>query len=110
MKIMGIYSDGVHIEFFNSMWSGKETIKVDGEVVSAKHSFWGTSHYFQVIGPDGEPIDFELRTGMNNGFGVSVDIMRNGVPLLESGGYGNYRGRNDRRQKHADEEPESAFL
>ncbi len=110
MKIIGIYSDGVHIEFFNSMWTGKETVKVDGEVVSAKHSFWGTSHYFQVIGPDDEPIDFELRSGMNNSLGVAIDIIRNGAPLLESGG-GNFGScQKSYRKKQTDEESESAFL
>lgn len=108
MKITGIYTDGVHIEFFNSMWSGKETVKVDGEVVSAKHSFFGTSHYFQVVDAEGTPIDFELRTGMNHGFGVAVDLFRNGQPLLESGASqscGSYR-----KQRKSKEEPESAFL
>lgn len=60
MKITTINLGETHIEFHN-VRSGKETIKVNGEVVSSKVSFSGMDHVFQVD-EGGEEVTYKLPT------------------------------------------------
>ena len=82
MKITTISLGETHIEFHNSGLSGKETIKVNGEVVSSKVSFSGMDHVFNV-NEGGEEVNYKLTTGTGL-FGVMFSLYRNDKTIIES--------------------------
>ena len=47
MKVVTFQVDGHKIELYNS-WLGKETVKVDDQIVSSAYSMWGMSHKFNL--------------------------------------------------------------
>ena len=81
MKLTTIYLDEIKIEIFNSI-IGIETIKVNGEVVSSKFSFFGATHYFSLT--ENETVtNYMLKLGF--GFnGVVFDLYKNNKPIIES--------------------------
>lgn len=81
MIITTINLGGNRIEFHNAL-SGKETIKVNGEVVSSKFSFSGMDHIFKVT-ESGEEVTYKLRTGTGM-FGVSFSLYKNDSAIIES--------------------------
>lgn len=83
MKIISVNINGTNIRFDNCMWTGYESIYVNGELVSKKFSWWGMDHFFEVE-EDGVWVDYVLTTGIGWG-GVTTDIKRNGIPVLVSG-------------------------
>jgi len=87
MKFITIQSGDAKIEIHNSIW-GKETIKVNDEVVSSQFSFFGSVHNFSRI-ENNEEIFYEVKIRL--GFGPAVDIYRQGKPLLEFPKYGALR-------------------
>jgi len=87
MKFITIQSGDAKIEIHNSIW-GKETIKVNDEVVSSQFSFFGSVHNFSRI-EDNEEILYEVK--MKLGFGPAFDIYRHGKPLLIFPKYGALR-------------------
>jgi len=88
MKITTVTLGGTKIEFHNS-FSGKETIKVNGEEVSSKKSISGTEHLFDVI--EGEKtVQYKLITGVNLN-GVAFDLYKDGHPIIQSLKGGKFR-------------------
>lgn len=81
MKYFTIYLDDNKIEIFNSIL-GKETIKVNKEIVSAKFSIIGTKHNFSII-ENGTPSNCKIitRFGLN---GVKINFYKNDKPIIET--------------------------
>lgn len=73
MKFTTIHLGENKIEIFNSIL-GKETIKVNGETVSAKYSIMGTEHPFKLIENEVES-DCKIITGMGLN-GVVIDFYK----------------------------------
>lgn len=69
------------IELFNSI-IGKESIKVNGNVVSSKFSMRGTEHHFKLIEGEAES-NCKIVTGLGLN-GVVIDFYKNGAPVIES--------------------------
>lgn len=82
MYYQKIVSGKWEIEFHNS-WSGAESVYVNGQLVSKKSSFWGTSHYFQME-EAGQPVKFILVTKVGANMQVMIDLFRDGVLLKEN--------------------------
>ncbi|MCH7413220.1 hypothetical protein MM213_06985 [Belliella sp. R4-6] len=81
MKYTKIYLDNKKIEIFNSLL-GKETIKVDDQIVSSKYSIFGADHHFSL--KEEEELNhyqFKFSLGIN---GVLFDFYKNGKPIIES--------------------------
>ena len=87
MKLITFHTGDNKIEIHNSIL-GKETVKVNDEVVSSKFSFFGSVHNFSRI-EDNEEILYEVK--MKLGFGPAFDIYRHGKPLLIFPKYGALR-------------------
>ena len=81
MKYFTIYLGENRIEIFNSL-IGKETIKVNGEIVSSKFSLTGTEHHFKLTEYDKES-DYKIITGFGIN-GVVIDLYINDKPIIES--------------------------
>lgn len=81
MKFTTIYLGENKIELFNSIL-GKETVKVNEEIVSSKYSMSGAEHLFSITEND-ENIECKLVIGF--GFsGVVIDLYKGGEPIIES--------------------------
>lgn len=80
MKYTTVHLDENKIELFNSCL-GKETVKVNGEVVSEKRSISGTEHVFK-IEENGNENTYKLTTGLNIN-GVSFSLYKNDKPVIE---------------------------
>jgi len=70
------------IEFHNN-WLGKETVIVNGQIVSKKSSVWGTHHDFTLL-EDGHPADYILTTKVNGAMQVFIDLRKNGKIIKEN--------------------------
>ncbi len=80
MKYTTVHLDENKIELFNTCL-GKETVKVNGEIVSEKRSITGTEHIFK-INENGNENNYKLTTGFNlNGVGFS--LYKNDKPIIE---------------------------
>lgn len=88
MRIISVNIGDTHIEFDNDMWTGHENIYVNGELVSRKFSWFGTDHFFEVE-EDGVWVDYVLTTGFG-WRGLTTEITRNGVLILEASGMDKY--------------------
>lgn len=86
MKIFAINIGQTNIEFHNNMWTGHESIYVNGERVSKQFSFFGTDHFFEVEEAEGW-VAYVLTTGIG-WMGVTTSLKRNGVFVVEGGGSG----------------------
>lgn len=86
MRIISVNINGTIIEFDNDMWTGHENIYVNGELVSRKFSWFGTDHIFEVE-EDGVWVEYIVTTGFG-WMGITADITRNGVLLVDSGSQG----------------------
>ena len=86
MKIFAVNIGRTNIEFHNNMWTGHKSIFVNGDLVSKKFSFFGTNHFFEVEEAD-EVAEYILTTGLRL-MGVTTSLSRNGVFIIEGGGYG----------------------
>ncbi len=80
MKYITVYLDENKIEFFNA-FLGKETIKVNNEIVSEKRSISGTEHNF-VINEKGNEVPCKLTTGVSM-YGVVINLYKNDKPVVE---------------------------
>lgn len=81
MKFKTIYVDNNKIEVFNSIL-GKETIKVNDEVVSSKYSILGTEHTFSIPKANDQST-CRLTTGFS-AYGIAVNLFVNDKPVIES--------------------------
>jgi len=84
MRIIAVNIGTTKIEFYNSMWTGVESIYANGELVSKKFSFLGADHAFDVA-ENGELVHYVLTTGIG-WMGATTELTRNGVPIIETGG------------------------
>lgn len=66
----------------DNSWSGVETIRMNGEVVSQKFSFLGARHKFSWI-EQHESVNYEVKIGLGVN-GIYYDIHRNNEPVLLS--------------------------
>ena len=81
MKVICITLGETRIELHNSLF-GKETIIVNGEIVSAKSSFSGTEHTFSV-NEEGTVNQYKLTTGLNIN-GVAINLFKNDQAIIEA--------------------------
>ena len=81
MKFTTIYLDENKIEICNSIL-GRETIKVNGEIVSSKFSITGAEHVFSIT-ENGTVADCKLKLGFGLN-GVVFDLYKNNKPIVES--------------------------
>ena len=88
MKIISVNINGTNIRFDNCMWTGYESIFVNGELVSKKFSWFGMDHSFEVE-EDGEWVDYVLTTGIGWS-GVTTKITRDGIIVLDSSNVGKH--------------------
>ena len=86
MKFATIYLDQNKIEIDNSIL-GKETIRLNGSVVSQKYSVLGAKHQFYILENENK-----IKCNLNLGYGpngVVMDLYKDNKPVIES-----YRGFN----------------
>lgn len=81
MKFSTIHLGNNKIEIFNS-FLGKETIKLNGEIVSEKSSITGAKHYFKIIENE-QKVDCKLILGYGAN-GVVMDLYKDNVAIIES--------------------------
>ena len=81
MKFTTVYLDENKIEIFNSIF-GRETIKVNGEIVSNKYSITGAEHAFSIT-ENGTISNCKIRMGLGLN-GVVFDLYKNQKPIIES--------------------------
>ncbi len=81
MKYTTIHLGDNKIELYNSLM-GKETIKVNGEIVSSKYSMLGAEHPF-TIREDGTKVNCTVQFGFGMN-GVVFDLYKEGSPIVES--------------------------
>ena len=81
MKFTTINLGENKIEVFNS-FIGRETIVLNGKVVSEKNSITGATHHFKMIENDQEvACKFILGYGLN---GVVMSLYKDNKPVIES--------------------------
>ena len=80
MKYTTVHLGKNKIELFNTI-SGKETIKVNGEIVSEKRSVTGTEHIFK-INDNGNDVTCKLATGFSMN-GIVFSLYKNDKPIIE---------------------------
>lgn len=81
MKYTTIHLGENKIELFNTLL-GKETVKVNGEVVSSTYSLLGAEHIFS-IREDGKDVNCVVQFGFGMN-GVVFDLFKDGSPIVES--------------------------
>ncbi len=81
MKFTTVHLENNKIELFNSIF-GKETIRVNNEIVSEKRSILGTEHLFKIKENENE-IECKLVTGFGLN-GVVIDLYKDEKPIIES--------------------------
>ncbi|MFV8347519.1 hypothetical protein [Flavobacterium sp. ZB4P13] len=81
MKFSTIHLGNNKIEIFNS-FMGKETIKLNGEIVSEKSSITGAKHNFKIIEND-QKVDCKLILGYGAN-GVVMDLYKDNIAIIES--------------------------
>jgi len=82
MRCISFFSGENIIEVHNNMWTGKETIYYNDDVVSSGFSILGKTHEFAVE-EDGELVDYKVVLELR-WFGIGFSIFRNDIPLLLS--------------------------
>jgi len=81
MKYTTLYLEENTIEIHNSIW-GKETIIVNGEIVSSKYSFFGAKHIFNST-ENNKEVAWVLEIGMSMR-GVTFNLHKDGIPVIVS--------------------------
>lgn len=64
----------------NTIW-GKETVKLNGVVVSEKTSFWGSEHHFESLEED-KVVTYKVNIKMGFDIRISYLITCDGIKLL----------------------------
>ncbi|MEL7161410.1 MAG: hypothetical protein AAFN92_11700, partial [Bacteroidota bacterium] len=71
------------LEVYNNMWTGVETVKFNGEVVSKQFNWFRGEHIFRSASPGGFGTDdFKVVIKMTYMGSIAVDVYRNGECLL----------------------------
>ena len=82
MKLVTVNVGTTSIEVKNNKWSGRESIFVNGKLVSKQFSIFGSNHKFQVT-ENGASVDYVVVIGLN-WLMATVKIIRAGVVLMDS--------------------------
>ena len=90
MRVMVVNGNKIEIDLL-SLFSGKETIYYNGEIVSQKKSFWGSSHTFKVK-EEGMDTQYEIKVGMGFPLRTTTVITRNGELLYADNNLKNPHG------------------
>jgi len=80
MKYTTVHLNENKIELFNTLL-GKETVKVNDQIVSEKRSITGTEHNFK-INENGTEIHCKLTTGFSMN-GIVFSLYKNEKPIIE---------------------------
>jgi len=86
MRIISVNVGRTNIVFDNCMWTGYESIYVNGELVSKKFSWFGRNHVFEVE-EDGAWVTYRVKTGSGL-ISIKAAIYRNEVCLVKAGSSG----------------------
>lgn len=81
MKIVTYYLGKNIIEVHNSTW-GKETISLNGNMVSEKFSILGAEHRFQIV-ENGESKEVLVKPRYDFPRGLQIDLMVDNKPFIE---------------------------
>lgn len=81
MKLVTYYIGDNTIEIENSIL-GKETVKLNGEIVSQKSSVLGTIHNFE-LNENGDSKEVNVKLGMSFSLGVQIDLILDNKPIIE---------------------------
>jgi hypothetical protein len=81
MKLVTFWADGHKIELYNSL-IGKETVKVDGRIVSSGYSILGMTHQFKLNLESGDT--YRIKTSQG-GFPslITINLYRNDEAIVE---------------------------
>jgi hypothetical protein len=90
MRVLVVNENKIEIDLL-SLFSGKETIYYNGEIVSQKKSIWGSLHSFKVI-ENGGDVQYEIKVGVGFPIRSTVVICRNGELLYADTNSMNPRG------------------
>ncbi len=89
MRVLAINGNKIEIDLL-SLFSGKETVYYNGEIVSQKKSLLGSIHTFEVI-ENGENVKYEIKVGVVFLIRPTILVKRNGE-LVYSDNLKNPRG------------------
>ena len=90
MRVLVVNGNKIEIDLL-SLFSGKETIYYNGEIVSQKKSLWGSLHSFKVK-ENGVDAQYEIKVGMGFPIMATVVIRRNGELLYADNNLKNPHG------------------
>ncbi|MEO0733189.1 MAG: hypothetical protein AAFZ52_10160 [Bacteroidota bacterium] len=83
MKLLSFPIGNDLIEVYNNMWTGVETVKFNGQVVSKEFNWFKGIHQFQITDVDGYGTDdYKVVITMTYMGTIGVDVYRNGECLL----------------------------
>ncbi len=71
--------DDTHVSLYNTI-AGKETVTVNGKIVSERYSFFGTRHEFDV---DGDTYEVITALQFWNIIGIKIQLRKNGKLIDE---------------------------
>ena len=95
MKILSVFSNGNEIAIRNNML-GQEIILYNGTEMYRKATFFGGTHVFEVR-EGSESVEYLIKIGYNS-WGLSMNVWRNGEPIVKGLGATYERCRPERRQ------------
>jgi hypothetical protein len=81
MRVLVVNGNKIEINLL-SLFSGKETIYYNGEIVSQKKSLWGGLHSFNVK-ENGIDTLYEIKVGMGFPIRATIMINRDGELLFD---------------------------
>lgn len=90
MRILVVEGNKIEIDLL-SLFSGKETVYYNGEIVSQKKSLWGGLHSFTVK-EKGADANYVIKVGMGLPLRATVEISRNNELLYADNNLKNPRG------------------
>lgn len=90
MRILVVNGNKIEIDLL-SLFSGKETVYYNGEIVSQMKSLWGSVHVFTVK-ENGVEAQYEIKVGMGFPIRATVVISRNGELLYADNNLKNQHG------------------
>lgn len=90
MRVLVVNGNKIEIDLL-SLFSGKETVYYNGEIVSQMKSLWGGVHAFNVK-ENGVETQYEIKVGMGFPIRATVVITRNGELLYADNNLKNQHG------------------
>ena len=84
MKYLTLYvNKESRIDIDNAVFTGVETVRYNGSIVSKKWSMFGAVHKFKVT-EYGKTVEYEVSVGIKFPMRIGFDIFRDNTPLLLS--------------------------